>query len=92
MWTRMGIWCLLVAFFVWVFSSVSSFMQADNFWVGLTLAHLLGKSANAVVTAIPFAAAENIVHFLVVELPLYGVILGVATVFLAVGLYMKVRS
>ncbi|MFU8769764.1 MAG: hypothetical protein ACNA7H_08525 [Desulfotignum sp.] len=92
MWTRMGIWCLLLAFFVWVFSSVSSFMQADNFWVDLTLAHLLGNSADAVVTAIPFAPAQKVLQFLVVELPLYGVILGVGTVFLAIGLYMKVRS
>lgn len=92
MWTRMGIWCLLGAFFVWVFSGISNFMKADTFWVGLTLSRLLGEYTDAVVSSIPLAAAEEILYFLVVELPLFGFILGLGTLFLVIGMFVKARS
>ncbi len=91
MWTRMGIWCLLGGFFVWLFSGISSFMEADNFWTGLTLSRLLGDYAESVVTFIPLEVVENIMYFLVFELPLYGFILGVGTLFLVIGMVLKVR-
>lgn len=91
MWTRMGIWCLLGGFFVWLFSGISSFMEADNFWTGLTLSRLLGDYAESVVTFIPLEIVENMMYFLVFELPLFGFILGVGTLFLVIGMVLKVR-
>ncbi len=92
MWTRIGIWCLLGAFFIALFNGISSFMQVDNFWVGLTLSRLLGAYADAVITIIPLPAVENALYFLVEELPLFGFVLGVGTLFLVIGMFIKMRS
>ena len=92
MWTRMGISCLMLAFFMWLFSWISIVMLADNIWVGLTLSRLLGGHADTVITFIPAKPVENTLHFLVEDLPLYGVVLGLGTVFLVVGLFVKIRS
>jgi hypothetical protein len=92
MWTRIGIWCLLGAFFVWLFSGISRFMQADNFWVDLTLSRILGNYADGVVELIPLEVVENVLYFLVFELPFYGFVLGLGTLFLVIGMFVKVRS
>jgi hypothetical protein len=88
----MGIWCLLGAFFIWLFSGISNLMQADNFWVDLTLSHILGQNADTVITFIPVSAVENTLYFLVEELPFYGFVLGLGTLFLVVGMFAKIRS
>ena len=92
MWTRMGIWCLMGAFFIWLFSGISHFMQADNFWVGLTLSRMLGDYTDSVVYAVPWEAVQNFLYFFVVELPLFGVLIGVGTLFFLTGMFVKVRS
>ncbi|EMS80065.1 MULTISPECIES: hypothetical protein [Desulfotignum] len=92
MWTRMGIWCLMGAFFVWLFSGISYFMQVDNFWVDLTLSRMLGDYTDSVVYAVPWGAVQNFLYFFVVELPLFGVLLGVGTLFFLIGMFVKVRS
>ncbi|MCF8086906.1 MAG: hypothetical protein K9K63_07965 [Desulfotignum sp.] len=92
MWTRMGIWCLMGAFFVWLFRGISHFMQADNFWVGLTLSRILGDYTDSVVYAVPWEAVQNFLYFFVVELPLFGVFLGLGTLFFLTGMFVKVRS
>lgn len=92
MWTRMGIWCLLGAFFIWLFSGISILMKADNVWVDLTLSRILGEYAESVITFIPVAAVENTLYFLVEDLPFYGVVLGLGTLFLVVGMFVKIRS
>jgi hypothetical protein len=92
MWTRMGIWCLLGAFFMWLFSGISILMQADNVWVDLTLSRILGQYADSVITFGPVATVENTLYFLVEELPFYGVVLGLGTLFLVAGMFVKIRS
>lgn len=92
MWTRMGIWCLLVSFFVWLFSGISNFMETDNFWVGLTLSRVLGDYAESVVGFIPLAVVENVLYFLVFDLPLYGFVLGLGTLFLVIGMFIKAKA
>ena len=92
MWTRMGIWCLMGAFFVWLFSGISNFMQVDNFWVNLTLSRILGNFSDSVVYAVSWEPAENFLYFFVVDLPFYGVLLGVGTLLLLAGMFVKVRS
>jgi hypothetical protein len=92
MWTRMGIWCLLGAFFIGLFNGISTLMKVDNFWTGLTLSRLLGEHADTVITIIPVQAVENTLYFLVEELPFFGFVLGVGTLFLVVGMFIKVRS
>lgn len=91
MWTRMGIWCLMGAFFIWLFSGISRFMQADNFWNGLTLSRILGDHTDSLVFAIPWEGVQNFLYFFVVELPFYGVVLGLGTLFLIIGMFVKVR-
>ncbi len=67
-------------------------MQADNFWTGLTLSRLLGDYATLVVRWVPGILMKNILDFLIFDLPFYGVLLGVGTVFLVVGMFVKIRS
>ncbi len=58
MWTRLGIWCLLGAFFVWVFSGISYFMNVENIWKDLTLSRFLGEYTDSVVYAVPWQPVE----------------------------------
>lgn len=67
-------------------------MQADNFWVGLTLSRLLGDYATLVVRWVPGVLMKNIFYFLMFDLPFYGVLLGVGTVCLVVGMFVNARS
>ncbi len=92
MWTRVGLWCLMGAFFIWMFSGISRFMQADNFWVGLTLSRMLGDYTDSVVYAVSWESVQNVLYFFVVDLPFYGVLAGVGTLFLLGGMFGKVRS
>jgi hypothetical protein len=92
MWTRIGIWCLLGSFFIWLFSGISGFMQADNFWNGLTLSRILGEYSDSFVHAVPWQKMENVLNFFVFNLPFYGVTLGLGTLFLIVGMFVKIRS
>jgi hypothetical protein len=45
-----------------------------------------------VVYAVPWGAVQNFLYFFVVELPLFGVLLGVGTLFFLIGMFVKVRS
>lgn len=90
--TRIGIGCLLGAFFVWLFSGISGFMQADNFWVGLTLSRLIGDYAILVVRGAPGILMKDIVYFLMFDLPFYAVLLGMGTVCLVAGMFVNARS
>lgn len=92
MWTRMGIWCLLGSFFIWLFSGISSFMQADNFWNGLTLSRILGVYSESIVHAVPWEKMEKVLYFFVFDLPFYGVTLGLGTMFLVIGMCVKFRA
>jgi hypothetical protein len=67
-------------------------MQADNVWVVLTLSRILGQYADSVITFVPVATVENTLYFLVEELPFYGVVLGLGTLFLVAGMFVKIRS
>lgn len=87
----MGIWCLLGAFFIWVFSGISTFMKADNIWKGLTLSRLLGDYTDTVVYAVPWQPVEVFLYFFVVDLPFYGVLLGLGTLFLTINMVVNVR-
>jgi hypothetical protein len=87
----MGIWCLLGAFFFWVFSGISAFMKVDNFWRDLTLSRLLGDYTDAVVYAVPWQPVEVFLYFFVVDLPFYGVLLGLGTLFLTINMVVNVR-
>jgi hypothetical protein len=89
MWTRMGIWCLLGGVFIGLFGGISGFMKVDNFWTGLTLSRVLGDYSDTVKEFIPLAVVENAISFLLFDLPLFGVILGLGTLFFVIGMFFK---
>jgi hypothetical protein len=53
---------------------------------------VLGDYAESVVGLIPLAVVENVLYFLVFELPLYGFVLGLGTLFLVIGMFLKVKT
>ncbi len=67
-------------------------MQADNFWVGLTLSRLIGDYAILVVRGAPGILMKDIVYFLMFDLPFYAVLLGMGTVCLVAGMFVNARS
>lgn len=78
-------------FFVWVFSGISYFMNVENIWKDLTLSRFLGEYTDSVVYAVPWQPVEVFLYFFVVDLPFYGVLLGLGTLFLAINMVINVR-
>ena len=89
MFTRLGIYSVLIGFFIGVFTGISRFMKTDNFWVDLTLSKFTGEYSDTIVTAIPVGIIQDGLRYLVYELPFAGIILGLAIVFFTLGAFTK---
>jgi hypothetical protein len=89
MFTKLGIYSIIVGFFVIIFSGISNFMKADNFWVDLTISRFTGEYSDTIVEAIPVGFIQDGLYFLVYELPFSGALIGLGIVFLIIGAIVK---
>ena len=87
--TKLGIYSILIGFFVGLFAGISKFMNIDNGWVGLTIARFTGEHSDAIVGFIPVEFIQDGLYFLIYELPLAGAILGLGVFFFLVGAILK---
>lgn len=80
---------MLAGFFVGVFSGISRFMKADNFWVDLTVSKFTGDYSDTIVELIPVAFIQEGLSFLVYELSFAGVLAGLGVLFFLIGAIVK---
>ena len=90
MMSKIGISALLAGFFIGIFSGISRFMQAENFWVDLTLSKLFGEErTESLITWFDTAAIQTGLDYLFYELPMFGLLLGIGVIFLLISLFIK---
>lgn len=89
MFTKLGIYSIIVGLFVVVFSGISNFMKADNFWVDLTISRFTGDYSDTIVEIIPVDFIQNGLYYLVYELPFAGAMVGLGVIFLLIGAVVK---
>lgn len=90
MFTKAGILSLTAGFFVAVFSGISRFMESQNIWVDLTISTLLGDNAsNSLINFTDVAVIQDLLYYLVVDLPLSVFLIGLGVIFLVLALFFK---
>lgn len=89
MFSRLGIFSILIGFFVGVFSMISKFMSADNIWVGITLSSLSEGLAETIVDAVSVDVLHNALYSLLYDIHLGGVLVGLGVIFLIIALFVK---
>ena len=89
MFTKLGIYFIIGGLFFVVFSGISIFMKADNFWVGLTLSKFTGEYSDTIVELIPVGFIQDGLYYLVYELPFAGVMVGLGVILLIIGAIVK---
>lgn len=89
MFTKLGIYSVLIGFFVGVFTGISQFMKADNFWVDLTISKFTKEYSDKIVTSIPLEFMEKGLSYLVYELPLSLGLVGLGFVFFLIAAISK---
>ena len=87
--TKIGIGSILAAFFVFVFGGISSFMNADNIWVDMTLSSILGDFSDTLVEAAPWQFLADTLAFIVWDLPFAGFLACFGILAFIIGLFVK---
>ena len=88
--SKLGIFSLLAGFFMGVFSGISKFMEAKNFWVDLTLSKLLGEdNSDAIMGLTDIESIKSILDLLLYGLPFFVVLLLLGAVLLIISLFLK---
>jgi len=88
--TRIGICSLLASFFLGIFSGISNFMEADNFWVDLTISKMIGEDkSEAIIGLIDVAVVQNGLDFMIYELPFFLFLFGFGLILLFISLFIK---
>ena len=93
MMAKLGIYASLAGLFLGLFKGISSFMASQNFWVDLTISKLIGEdNSEAIIGLINVAVVQNVLDFLIYELPLFIFLLGIGLVLLIISLFMKTHQ
>jgi hypothetical protein len=88
--TKSGILILIAGFFVAVFSGISRFMESQNIWVDLTISTLLGDDAsNSLINFINVDMLQDLLYYLMVDLPLAVFLIGLGGILLILSLFFK---
>ncbi len=89
MFTKLAMYSLFVGFFIAIFSFISKFMNADNIWVDMTIAKLMGEDALKIVEWFGNETLQNGVRYLMFQLPFFALFLGLGGLFFFISLFMK---
>jgi hypothetical protein len=87
--TKLGIYSILIGFFVGLFAGISKFMNIDNGWVDLTISRFTGEYSDTIVEFIPVGFIQEGLFFVIYELPFAVAILGLGLFFFLVGAILK---
>lgn len=89
MFTKLGIYSILIGFFVGVFGGISKFMKVDNLWADLTISRFTGEHSDTIVGFIPVGFIQEGLSYLIYELPFAGAIFGLSLIFFMIGAFLK---
>lgn len=88
--SKLGIYSLLAGLFMGLFSGISTFMKADNMWVGLTLFKLLGEtSTEGFITTFSNVSIQNALDKLFYDIPLFMLVIAFSVVLLIISMFLK---
>ncbi len=87
--TKLGIYSILIGFFVGIFTGISKFMKSDNFWVDLTISKFTKDYSDRIVEFISVDFIQDGLYFIVYELPFFGAVLGLGVILLIIGAVVK---
>lgn len=88
--SKLGIYAMLTGIFAGLFTGISNFMGADNFWVGLSISKIIGEAASeSIGGTMNVAFVRNSLDFLLYELPFFLFLIGIGVVFLIISLFLK---
>ena len=88
--SKLGIYSLLVGFFLGIFAGISNFMDAKNFWVDLTISKIIGEeTAESIITFTDIAFIQNTLDVLIYDLTFFLFVIGIGVVFLIISLFVK---
>ncbi len=88
--TRVGICLSLAGLFVGLFSGISKFMEATNFWVDLTISKMIGdNSCETIILFMDAAIIQKSLDFLIYDLPFFVFLIGVGVILLIISLFVK---
>ena len=88
--SKLGIYCLLAGLFMGLFSGISTFMRADNIWVGLTLSTLLGEAkTESIITTFNSTVIQNALDTFFYNTPLFLLVLFLSGIFLLTSMFLR---
>jgi hypothetical protein len=88
--TKSGILILVAGFFIAIFGGISRFMKSQNVWVDLTISTLLGDDAsNSLINFTDVDMIQNLLYYLIVDLPLAVFLIGLGGILLIFSLLFK---
>lgn len=88
--TRIGICSILGGIFVFIFSGVSSFMEAENFWSNLTITKLMGEErAESIITGFESEMIQNVLDTLFYDIPFFGILISLGVILLVISMFIK---
>jgi len=89
MFTKLGIYSILIGFFVGVFTGISRFMQSDNFWVDLTISKFTGEYSDTIIESVPVEFIGDGLYFLIYEMPFAAAVICLGLIFFIIGALVK---
>ncbi len=88
--SKLGIYSLLAGLFMALFSGISTFMKADNIWVGLTLFKLLGeKRTEGIITFFDSVSIQNVLDTLFYNIPLFILVIALSMLLFLIGMFLR---
>ena len=88
--TKLGIYSLIAGLFIALFSGISSFMNANNIWINLTLSSILGEDkTESIVTSFSSVAVQDTLDYFFYDLQLFLIAFGLGAFLLVISLFLK---
>ena len=88
--SKLGIYTLLAGLFLGLFAGISTFMSADNIWVGLTLSKIIGEDrAESMITFFDSVSIQNALDIFFYSIPAFVLVLSLAVILLVISLFVR---
>lgn len=90
MFSKLGIYTLLAGLFLGLFAGISTFMSADNIWVGLTLGKITGEDrAESIITFFDSVTIQNALDSFFYSIPAFVLLISLAVILLVISLFVR---
>ena len=88
--TKIGILSLIGGLFIGLFTGISNFMGANNYWVDLTIFKIIGTDkAESIIEFTSIAFLQNSLDYMIYDMPFAGFLIIIGIIFLFISLFTK---